>query len=93
MRPVCAAFRGMHSFECELLWIRTFICWGEKKKRQKIFEMDACGALAAASVRVLGCYLGLKYIRGVGGELRAAAAEQEGMEETLQRETAGQINV
>lgn len=30
---------------------------------------------------------------GVGGELRAAAAEQEGMEETLQRETAGQINV
>lgn len=35
-----------------------------KKRGEKKIEMNACGALAAASVRVLGCYLGLKYIQG-----------------------------
>jgi len=51
--------------------------------------MNACGALAAVSVRVLECYLGLKYIQG---EPRAAAAEWAGGG-TLLRETLGQINV
>lgn len=70
-RPARSAFRGLHSFECELFWMPTFIYW---KKRHKIFEMNARRALAAASVRVLGCYLGLKYIQG---EPRVAAVEQE----------------
>lgn len=46
-----------------------------EKKRQNIFEMNACGALAAASVRVLGRYLGLKYIRGGGERPRAAGGD------------------
>lgn len=45
------------------------------KKEEKIFEMNACGAPDAVSVRVLESYLGLKYIRG---DSRAVAAEQEG---------------
>lgn len=64
---------GLHSCECELFQMPTFICW--KKKEEKIFEMNACGAPAAVSVRVLESYLGLKYSRG---DSRAAAAEQEG---------------
>lgn len=60
-----------------------------KKKEEKIFERNACGAPDAVSVRVLESYLGLKYIQG---DSRAAAAEQEGGG-LVQRETLGQINV
>lgn len=33
MSPACSAFRGLHSCECELFQMPTFICW--KKKEAK----------------------------------------------------------
>ena len=55
--PACSAFRGLRS--CEVI-LDANIYLSEKK----IFEMNARGAPAAASVRVLERYLGLKYIQG-----------------------------
>lgn len=45
--------------------------------------MNACGARDAASVRVLGCYLGLKYIQG--GTRGSCSCEGGGEEEALQK--------
>lgn len=67
----------------------------ENKKRggKKKIEMNACGALAAASVRVLGCYLGLKYIQGgtqgscsrAGGGGGNSAKRNSGADKCLKR--------
>ena len=62
---------------------------GGKKK----IEMNACGALAAVSVRVLGCYLGLKYIQGgtqgscsrAGGGGGNSAKRNSGADKCLKR--------
>lgn len=53
---------GLRSRECELLWVPTFIC-RIKKVKKKSNKLNACAAWAA-SVRVLGCYQGLKIHRG-----------------------------
>lgn len=64
-----------------------------KKRGEKKIEMNACGALAAASVRVLGCYLGLKYIQGgtqgscsrAGGGGGDSAKRNSGADKCLKR--------
>lgn len=83
-------FRVYSPLNASLLWVPTFICRIKKvKKKKKGNKMKACGALAA-SVRVLGCYQGLKiHPGGNSGQLRLRG----GVKNTQQRKTVSQINV
>lgn len=68
-------------------------CQHLSAENKKKFEMNARGALAAASVRVLGCYLGLKYIQGgtqgscsrAGGGGGDSAKRNSGADKCLKR--------
>lgn len=103
-QPRCASWYHWSQNEACLLCIQRFaFLWMWiipdaniyllEKKKQKIFEMNACGALAAVSVRVLGCYLGLKYIQWgtqgrcswIGGGWRSLCKEKLRADKCLKR--------